>query len=145
MRSLTESRRLLQEARDEIQQNRERSQLRPTHTFSPLPNLFPRPAEVSAIERTLEGPPSFTVLFGASSVGKTALLREVLSRDIYHVLHFDLRIAGFADLGSLYASLSRQMELYFESMSKIMEGYEDFEKEAWAFKVCRIHYVIPDA
>jgi hypothetical protein len=52
------------------------------------------------------------------------------------VLHFDLRIAGFADLSSLYISLSQQMEQYFEEMSKSMEGYEAFEKEAWSFKVC---------
>jgi hypothetical protein len=50
-------------------------------------------------------------------------------------LHFDLRIAGFADLPSLYTSLSQQMEQYFEEVAKIM-GYEEFEKEAWGFKVC---------
>jgi hypothetical protein len=68
-------------------------------------------------------------------VSQTALLREVLSRDHYHVLHFDLRIAGFADLASLYMSLSQQMEMYFETISQTMDGYEDFEKEAWGFKV----------
>lgn len=52
------------------------------------------------------------------------------------MLHFDLRIAGFADLSSLYSSLSQQMEQYFEEVSKNMEGYEVFEKEAWSFKVC---------
>ena len=59
----------------------------------------------------------------------------MLSRDAYHVLHFDLRIAGFADMSSLYLSLSKQMEQYFEEMSRIMDGYEEFEKEAWGFKV----------
>ena len=126
----------MEETRQELRENRERAQIRPTHTFSPLPGFFTRHAEIRAIERALEGAPSFTVLFGASSVGKTALLREVLSRDAYHVLHFDLRIAGFADLGSLYISLSQQMEQFFESLSKDVEGYEDFEKEAWGFKVC---------
>ena len=66
---------------------------------------------------------------------KTAILREILSQDKYHVLHFDLRIAGFADLPSLYTSLSQQMEQYFEEVAKNMEGYEEFEKEAWSFKV----------
>jgi len=66
---------------------------------------------------------------------QTALLREVLSREEYHVLHFDLRIAGFADLASLYNSLSQQMQQYFEDMATKMEGYEDFEKESWSFKV----------
>ncbi|KAF8062301.1 hypothetical protein FPV67DRAFT_1783190 [Lyophyllum atratum] len=137
VRSLTESRRLLEEARREIAENRERSQLRPKHTFARLPGFFPRKAEMQAIERALEGEPSFTVLFGASSTGKTALLREVLSREQYHVLHFDLRIAGFADLSSLYRSLSQQMELYFEEIANKMDGYEEFEKEAWSFKFDR--------
>ncbi|KAF9011904.1 hypothetical protein BDQ17DRAFT_1387454 [Cyathus striatus] len=139
VRSLTESRRMLEEARREINENRERSQLRTKHTFSRLPGFFPRKAEVQAIERALEGEPSFTVLFGASSVGKTALLREVLSREKYHVLHFDLRIAGFADLSSLYMSLSQQMQQYFEEISSKIPGYEDFEKEAWSFKHDRIN------
>ncbi|TDL16880.1 hypothetical protein BD410DRAFT_794891 [Rickenella mellea] len=139
VRSLAESRKLLQEARQEIHESRERAQLPATHTFSPLPGFFPRPAEMQAIERALDGIPSFTVLFGASSVGKTALLREVLSRDTYHVLHFDLRIAGFADISSLYMSFSRQMEQYFETLSKTMEGYEEFEKESWSFKHDRLN------
>ena len=67
---------------------------------------------------------------------QTSLLREVLSREEYHVLHFDLRIAGFADLASLYLSLSQQMEQYFEDISIKMEGFGGFKKEAWNFKVC---------
>ncbi|KZT22286.1 hypothetical protein NEOLEDRAFT_666254 [Neolentinus lepideus HHB14362 ss-1] len=139
VRSLTESKRLLEEARREVSENRERAQLRPAHTFSRLPGFFPRPTEVKAIERALEGEPAFTILFGASSVGKTALLREVLSHSKYHVLHFDLRIAGFADLSSLYMSLSQQMEMYFEAISKSMKGYEEFKKEAWGFKHDRLN------
>ena len=73
VRSLTESKKLLEEARDEMRENRERSQLRPKHTFSRLPGFFPRKAEMLAIERAMEGEPSFTVLFGASSVGKASL------------------------------------------------------------------------
>ena len=59
----------------------------------------------------------------------------MLSREQYHVLHFDLRIAGFADLASLYMSLSQQMELFFEAVAQNVQGSEDFEKEAWGFKV----------
>ena len=70
MRSLTESRQLLEEARREIRENKERAQIRTKHTFARLPGFLPRPAEVQAVERALEGDPSFTVLFGASSVGK---------------------------------------------------------------------------
>lgn len=64
---------------------REKAAIPPQHTFAPLPGFFKREAEVKALERSLEGVPSFTVLFGASSVGKTALLREVLSDDRFHV------------------------------------------------------------
>ncbi|KAF7792207.1 hypothetical protein EIP86_003240 [Pleurotus ostreatoroseus] len=141
LRSLTESKRMLEEARRELAEARERSQLSPTHTFSPLPNFFDRPSEVKAIERALQGDPSFTILFGASSVGKTALLRQVLTKNKYHVLHFDLRIAGFADLPSLYLSLSQQMEAFFMGIAQDPElpGYEDFEKQAWGFKHDRLN------
>ncbi|KAK7683758.1 hypothetical protein QCA50_013134 [Cerrena zonata] len=140
LRSLRDSKRMLDETRRELEESRERAQLSPTHTFSPLPGFYDRPAEIKAIQCTLRGEPSFTVLFGASSVGKTALLRQVLTSSEYHVLHFDLRIAGFADLASLYFSLSQQMESFFMGVSKDpdMPGYEEFEKEAWAFKHDRL-------
>ncbi|KAJ7253037.1 hypothetical protein B0H12DRAFT_601955 [Mycena haematopus] len=138
VRSLTESKRLLDEARREISENKERSQLRVKHTFSRYPGFFPRRAETRILEQVLEGEPSFTVLFGASSVGKTAILREVLCSEAYHVLHFDLRISGFADLASLYTSLSQQMEQFFEEIGKL-PGYEEFEKESWGFKHDRLN------
>ncbi|KAK6974961.1 hypothetical protein R3P38DRAFT_567656 [Favolaschia claudopus] len=138
VRSLTESKRLLDEARRDLSEQKERSQLRVKHTFSRYPGFFPRTAETRILEQVLEGEPSFTVLFGASSVGKTAILREVLCGEEYHVLHFDLRIAGFADLASLYTSLSQQMEQYFEEIGKI-DGYEEFEKESWGFKHDRLN------
>jgi hypothetical protein len=138
VRSLTESKRLIDEMRQELSESKERAQIRTRHTFSKLPGFFPRHAEIRAIERALGGEPSFTVLFGASSVGKTALLREVMCSEKYHVLHFDLRIAGFADLSSLYVSLSQQMEQYFDEISRQMEGYAEFEKEAWSFKHDRL-------
>ncbi|KAI0643861.1 hypothetical protein C8Q79DRAFT_914959 [Trametes meyenii] len=141
LRSLTESKKMLEETRRELEEARERAQLTPTHTFSALPGFFDRPAELKAITRALEGEPSFTVLFGASSVGKTALLRQVLTQSTYHVLHFDLRIAGFADLASLYMSLSQQMEGFFMCIAQDpdMPGYELFEKEAWGFKHDRLN------
>ncbi|EKM56706.1 uncharacterized protein PHACADRAFT_141576 [Phanerochaete carnosa HHB-10118-sp] len=138
LRSLAESKRMLEETRRELAEARERAQLSPAHTFSPLPNFYRRPAEMKAIESALQGDPSFTVLFGASSVGKTALLRQVLTSDRYYVLHFDLRIAGFADLASLYLSLSQQMESFFMEISKD-PGHEEFEKQAWGFKHDRLN------
>lgn len=138
VKSLTESKRLLDEMRQELSDQKERAQIRTRHTFSQLPGFFPRQAEITALERALSGEPSFTVLFGASSVGKTALLRQVLSHERYHVLHFDLRIAGFADLSSLYMSLSQQMEQYFEEVARQLEGYDEFQREAWGFKHDRL-------
>ena len=69
---------MLEETKRELAEARERAQLTPTHTFSPLPGFFDRPTELKAIVRALEGEPSFTVLFGASSVGKVRL--PVLNR-----------------------------------------------------------------
>jgi hypothetical protein len=84
LRSMTEARRLLEEAREEIKENRERAQLRPSHTFSRLPGFFPRPSEMQAVERTLEEEPCFTVLFGASSVGKVrANFTEAAEAEIF--------------------------------------------------------------
>ena len=54
------------------------------------------------------------------------------------MLPVDLRIAGFADLSSLYFSLSTQMEQFFASLKNLLEGYEQFEKESWAFKHDRL-------
>ncbi|KAF9781291.1 hypothetical protein BJ322DRAFT_1010829 [Thelephora terrestris] len=141
LRSLTEAKSLLEQTRNELTEAKERAQIRPTHTFSPLPPtiFFPRPTEVKAIENALMGQPSWTVVFGASSTGKTAILRHVLSNPRYHVLHFDLRIAGFAGLAGLHTSLCQQMEQYFAMISETMEGYGDFEVEALAFKHERLN------
>ncbi|GAA6013326.1 hypothetical protein JCM10207_000856 [Rhodosporidiobolus poonsookiae] len=141
LRSLSESKKLLEEARQELQEAKERSQIPTSHTFSPLPGFFNRPNEIKAIERALGSVPAFTVLFGASSTGKTALLRQVLSSDRYHILSFDLRISGFADLASLYFSLSTQLESYFAAIPDLLGreyGWGEFEKESWAFKHDRI-------
>ena len=72
LKSLTEAKSLLEQTRDELTEARERAQIKPTHTFSPLPPsvFFPRPTEVKAIENILLGQPSWTVVFGASSTGK---------------------------------------------------------------------------
>ncbi|KIY49830.1 hypothetical protein FISHEDRAFT_40955 [Fistulina hepatica ATCC 64428] len=138
VRSLTESKRLLEETHQQITENKEHPQIIPKHTFTRLPSFYPRPTETAAIERILEDAPCFTVVFGGSSVGKTALLREVLSKERYHVLHFDLRIPGFADVTGLYMSLSQQMEQFFEDIASQMPGYEDFQKEARVFKHDRL-------
>ncbi len=80
LRSLTESKRMLEETRRELAEARERAQLSPPHTFGPLPNFFDRPAELAAIEMALKGDPSFTILFGASSVGKVSNFADISLR-----------------------------------------------------------------
>jgi hypothetical protein len=83
VRSLTESKKLLDEARQEINESRDRSQLRTRHTITRLPGFFPRNAEMLALERALEGEPSFTILCGASSVGKVRFLSSFERRPLY--------------------------------------------------------------
>ncbi len=73
---------MLEETRRELAEARERAQLSPTHTFAPLPKFFDRPAEIKAIEKTLQGDPSFTVLFGASSVGKVHYRNSTQARPL---------------------------------------------------------------
>lgn len=68
------------------------------------------------------------------SVGKTALLRQVLTDPRFHVLHFDLRIAGFADVTSLYMSLAAQFEHFFETLADELEGYDEMKKHGLTFK-----------
>jgi AAA+ ATPase superfamily predicted ATPase len=68
------------------------------------------------LRKVLAGNPQLNVLFGATSVGKTALLRQVLAGDEFYVIKFDLRISGFADLRSLYLALCEQFQNLFEEV-----------------------------
>lgn len=88
---MTESKRLLEEARNEINETRERSQIRTKHTFTRLPGFLPREAEMRALDSALGGEPSFTVLFGASSVGKVGA--SVSKR--YHPFTSDARLRSY--------------------------------------------------
>jgi hypothetical protein len=107
VRSINESRRLLDEARREITENKERAQLRTKHTFSRLPGFFPRHAEAQAIERALEGEPSFTILFGASSVGKVGILYSiyVFSSISHHERRRLYCEKSFAEMRTMYSTL----------------------------------------
>ena len=84
-RSLAESKKLLDEARKEINESRERSQPRPKHSIQRLPGFFPRKAEMLALERVLEGEPSFTILCGASSVGKVCFSPHASVHQFKHI------------------------------------------------------------
>ena len=79
LRSLTEAKTLLEQTRNELTEAKERAQIKPTHTFSPLPPsvFFPRPTEVKAIENVLLGQPSWTIVFGASSTGKVCFILDM--------------------------------------------------------------------
>lgn len=67
---------------------------------------------------------TMNVVFGATSVGKTALLREVLATDDFFVIKFDLRISGFADLRSLYLALCEQFEVFFSEIGRESEAMD---------------------
>ena len=118
----------------------ERSQIPTMQSFSRLPGYFPRKKEEKAINRILSGVPCFTILFGASSVGKTALLRQVLTEPQFHVMHFDLRIAGFADKSSLYIALTYQFEKFFQELGETLPYHEVLKKDALAFKHARLDF-----
>ena len=51
--------------------------MRIKHAVTRLPGFLPREAELRVIERTLEGEPSFTVIFGASAAGKVCFLSDL--------------------------------------------------------------------
>lgn len=51
--------------------------MRIKHAVTRLPGFLPRETELRVIERALEGEPSFTVLFGASAVGKVCFLSNL--------------------------------------------------------------------
>lgn len=68
------------------------------------------------LKKILAGNPQLNVIYGATSVGKTALLRQVLASDDFFVITFDLRISGFGDLRSLYIALCQQFRRVFEEV-----------------------------
>lgn len=72
LQQLSDVRKELQAAKAEMDEAKERERLPPVKTFVQTPNYFPRRKEEEAIKRILEGPPEFTVIFGATS---TALAR----------------------------------------------------------------------
>ena len=57
LRSLSESRKLLEEARQEMQEQSEKKQIPVSHTFSPLPGFFERQAELKTLQNALAGVP----------------------------------------------------------------------------------------
>ena len=116
IRQLKESKELLSQAREESELRHEKKKIPKKHTFSKLPGFHGRESEQALLKKILASNPQMTVVFGATSVGKTALLRQVLATDDFYAIKFDLRISGFADLRSLYISLCDQFQIFFEEV-----------------------------
>lgn len=119
IRQLNESRDLLKKAKEDIELSNEQKKIPKKHTFSKLPGFHGREEEQALLRKILANIPKLSVIFGATSVGKTALLREVLATDDFYVIKFDLRISGFADLRTLYVALCEQFERFFEEVSTL--------------------------
>ena len=129
LRQLNESKQMLQKAKEDMELSREAKKIPKKHTFSKLPGFHGRKAEQALLRKILSNNPKMTVIFGATSVGKTALLREVLATDDYFVVKFDLRISGFADLRTLYLALCEQFQTFFEGMHD-----KEMDKQGLTFK-----------
>ncbi|TLD26276.1 hypothetical protein E2P81_ATG08088 [Venturia nashicola] len=129
IRQLKESKELLTKAREETELRNEKKRIPKKHTFSRLPGFHGRENEQALLRKVLAGNPQMNVIFGATSVGKTALLRQVLAGDDFYVIKFDLRISGFADLRTLYLALCEQFKNLFEEMHD-----EEMDKLGITFK-----------
>lgn len=129
VRQIKESKEMLEKAKEDNKLAQESKRIPKKHTFSKLPGFHGRKAEQAMLRKVLAGNPQLNVIFGATSVGKTALLREVLATDDFFVIKFDLRISGFADLRSLYYALCEQFQSVFIEMKD-----DEMEKLSIAFK-----------
>lgn len=127
---------MLRKAKEDMELSNEAKKIPPKHTFSKLPGFHGRRVEQALLRRILSNTPKMTVVFGATSVGKTALLREVLATDDFYVIKFDLRISGFADLRTLYLSLCEQFETFFQEMND-----EEMNKNMLTFKHLKLQYL----
>lgn len=116
LRQLNDSKAMLEKAKEDHRLREEAKRIPPKHTFSKLPGFYGRNKEQILLRRILFNTPKMSVIFGVTSVGKTALLREVLATNDFFVVKFDLRISGFADLRSLYIVLCEQFERFFTEM-----------------------------
>lgn len=122
LRQLNESKDMLVKAREDAKLKSEKQRIPKKHTFAPLPGFHGRKHEQELLRKILAGNPQLNVLYGATSVGKTALLRQVLaSDDDFYVIKFDLRISGFGDLRSLYIALCQQFRSVFEEVLVLID------------------------
>lgn len=127
IKQLHESKDLLQKAKEQMDLNKEAKEIPKKKTFAKLPGFHGRKREQAMIRKILKNSPQLNVIFGATSVGKTALLRQVLATDDFFVIKFDLRISGFADLRSLYLALCEQFEMFFAEV----RSRRAYDGEVW--------------
>ncbi|KAG9299228.1 hypothetical protein G9A89_013876 [Geosiphon pyriformis] len=145
--------RAVQEIGAEALRSYEKIKLPSTHTLTRVPHFFGREKEISGIHEYLTGGNNITesgywlVVVGANSVGKTALLREILADDRYHVIHFDLRLPGFADLPSFTIEFCSKLETFFSQIadkfsqnqnSQSQKEHDFLEDQAIGFKRFRL-------
>lgn len=79
IQQIKDTKKLIENMKEDFLDQYELSKVPRVNTFEPFPGFFPRPRETQMLKQVLATQPSFIVVFGGSSVGKTALLRQVLS------------------------------------------------------------------
>lgn len=85
IQQIKDTKKMIENMKEDFLEQYELSKVPRVNTFEPFPGFYPRLRETQVIKQTLATQPSFLVVFGGSSVGKTALLRQVLSNEDYSV------------------------------------------------------------
>lgn len=127
LQQLKDTKQMLEDMKTELVEQYEMSKVPKINTFNNhLPGFFGRRGEISWFRRVVvvERDPKFVVVFGALGVGKTALLRRVLSDESggnYVIANLDLRMAGFVDRKGMAIRLAQMFEEFLESIMEIPE------------------------
>ncbi|CAI2164032.1 20328_t:CDS:2 [Funneliformis geosporum] len=137
-RSLSQPQKATQELESQALATYEKIKLPITHTFNRIPGFLGREHEIRILNDLLSGVPKFLIVNGSTSVGKTSLLREVLSDDRYHVTYIDLRIPGFADLRSFISEFASRLEIFFTRIASFYPNLKVLEDEAIALRSLRL-------
>ncbi|CAB4424634.1 unnamed protein product [Rhizophagus irregularis] len=109
-----------------------------THTFNKTPGFLGREKEILVINDLLSRDPKFLIVNGSESVGKTALLREILASNQYHVIYIDTRVSGFADVRSFTTEFATHLESFFNQIVSYYPNLKVFRDVSIAFKSLRL-------
>ncbi|GBC03954.1 hypothetical protein RclHR1_05410010 [Rhizophagus clarus] len=109
-----------------------------THTFNKTPGFLGREKEIRMINELLSEDPKFLVVNGSESVGKTALVREILASSQYHVIYIDTRVSGFADVRSFTSEFSTHLESFFNQIVSYYPNLKVFRDVSISFKSLRL-------